>query len=378
MATFLVVHPHLNIYGGGERVCQNVIKSLVAHGQKVEFLTFDFDPKSYRAIVGEEFPPEVTVHSLGKAVKVKPPFTIYKARHHFVQLLKKYQNELNYDYLFSTQSSTPFEPVFLKKAKKNIAYVHFPEIDYDYDRAGLKRKLYLWQFKRWIKQGVKELDVIFCNSEYTKSMIQRYWGPIGISEPVVVYPPVNLDAFWCDEPLKERTKQVAYVGRFIPQKRHTIMKQLAADLPNYEFVSIGGLRDTEKEWFKRFSEDTPKNYTLKPNLPIDELVKTVQTSRVYTHLMEGEHFGIAPMEALAAGCVTLVHNSGGAGEFITEEFRWTNYEDLKSKIVRFMETEEKDFGSQQQREKLWSPLSTLSPKNFEEKIWTHLQSASNA
>ena len=49
--------------------------------------------------------------------------------------------------------------------------------------------------------------------------------------------------------------------------------------------------------------------------------------------MEGEHFGIAPMEALASGCITLVHNSGGSGEFIPEEFRWSTFEDLKEKIA---------------------------------------------
>ena len=134
MATFLVVHPYLDIYGGGERVCHNVIKTLVAHGQKVELLTFDFDADRYRDIVGEDFPREVAIHSLGKRIEVKPPFTIYKRHRNFVKLLKKYRETLEYDYLFSTQSSSPFEPVFLNKAKKNIAYVHFPEIHFDYDK----------------------------------------------------------------------------------------------------------------------------------------------------------------------------------------------------------------------------------------------------
>ena len=94
MATFLVVHPYLDIYGGGERVCHNVIKTLVAHGQKVELLTFDFEANKYRDIVGEEFPKEVVVYSLGKRIEVEPPFTIYKRHRNFVKLLKKYKNQL--------------------------------------------------------------------------------------------------------------------------------------------------------------------------------------------------------------------------------------------------------------------------------------------
>ena len=97
MTKFLVVHPYLDIYGGGERVCHNVIKTLILHGQEVELLTFDFDVERYREVTGEELPKEVTVHSLGKRVEIEPPFTIYKRHRYIVKLLKKHRNSLNYD-----------------------------------------------------------------------------------------------------------------------------------------------------------------------------------------------------------------------------------------------------------------------------------------
>ncbi|MGE5532743.1 MAG: glycosyltransferase family 4 protein [Bacillota bacterium] len=335
MATYLVVHPYLDIYGGGERVCHNVIKTLVAHGQNVELLTFDFDPSRYHDIVGEGFPKEVIIHSLGRRIGVKPPFTIYKRHRNFVKLLKRYRSQLHYDYLVSTQSSSPFEPSFLNKAKKNIAYVHFPEIHYDYDHARLKRKVYLWLFKHWVEQGIDKLDMVFCNSNYTKENIVRYWKSHGVKDPVVIYPPVNLDSFWSDKPLAERRKRVVYVARFIAAKRHEIMKQLAVDLPAFEFVSIGGLIDAEKAWFDRFTENLPPNYSVKTNLPGSELREVLHDSQIYIHLMQGEHFGIAPVEGLASGCVTIVHNSGGMKEFIPDEFRWETYDDLKAKIFKF-------------------------------------------
>jgi glycosyltransferase involved in cell wall biosynthesis len=370
LAKFLVVHPYLDIYGGGERVCHNVIKTLVTHQQKVELLTFDFDPTRYRDIVGEEFPKEVIIHSLGKRIEVKPPFTIYKRHRNFVKLLKKYRDQLEYDYLFSTQSSSPFEPIFLNKAKKNIAYVHFPEIHYDYARSGLKRKLYLWLFKRWVEQGINKLDMVFCNSNYTKEMVLRYWKRHRVKDPIVVYPPVNLDKFWSDKPLAERRKRVIYVARFIPVKRHEIMKRLAVDLPDYEFVSVGGLIDAEKSWFNSFSEKLPPNYSLKTNLPEPELLDVLHDSRIYVHLMEGEHFGIAPVEGLASGCVTLVHNSGGMKEFIPEEYRWDNYDDLKLKIVSNMEATR---SWELKRKELWSKIVELTPEVFQKNIWLNLQ-----
>jgi glycosyltransferase involved in cell wall biosynthesis len=373
LATFLVVHPYLDIYGGGERVCHNVIKTLIAHGQKVELLTFDFDASRYLDIVGEEFPKEVVVHSLGKRIEVEPPFTIYKRHRNFVKLLKKYRDQLTYDYLFSTQSSSPFEPVFLNKAKKNIAYVHFPEIHYDYDRSGLKRKLYLWLFKRWVEQGIDKLDLVFGNSNYTKQAIERHWKTHGVKDPVVVYPPVNLDKFWSDVPLAERSKRVTYVARFIQVKRHEIMKKLAADLPAYEFVSIGGLIDSEKAWFNKFQENLPPNYSLKTNLPGPELLEVLHDSRIYVHLMEGEHFGIAPVEGLASGCVTIVHDSGGMKEFIPDEFRWQTYHDLKEKIVKCMEDEAANASWEVKRQQLWNKISVLTPETFQNKVWSQIK-----
>ena len=373
MAKFLVVHPYLDIYGGGERVCHNVIKTLIVHGQKVELLTFDFDVTRYREIVGEEFPTEVTVHSFGKRTEEKPPFTIYKRHRNFAKLLKKYHKQLDYDYLFSTQSSSPFEPVFLNKAKKNIAYVHFPEIHHDYERGTFRRKLYLRIFKNWAEQGIDKLDLVFCNSNYTKEAIQRYWKSHGVKDPVVVYPAVNLEKFWSDKALSKRQKRIIYVARFIPMKRHEILKRLAADLPDYEFVSVGGLIEAEKEWFDRFKENLSSNYTLKTNLPGPDLLKILQDSRIYVHLMEGEHFGIAPVEGLASGCVTIVHNSGGMKEFLPEEFRWETYDDLKEKIVRFMEDTNALESWESTRPQLWNKIAVLTPEAFQSNIWSNVK-----
>jgi len=371
LANFLVVHPYLDIYGGGERVCHNVIKALVANNQDVQLLTFDFDSDRYQNIVGEAFPKQVKIHSLGKRIEVKPPFTIYKRHHNYVKLLKMYRDTLEYDYLFSTQSSSPFEPVFLNKAKKNIAYVHFPEIHYDYAKSGFKRKVYLWLFKRWVEQGIGKIDLLFCNSNYTKETIQKYWDFSNVKNPLVVYPPVDIAKFWCDKPFSERQKRVVYVARFIPAKRHEILKKLAADLPDYEFVSVGGLIESEKTWFERFSRNLPSNYSIKTNLPEPDLLKLLHDSRIYVHLMEGEHFGISPVEGLASGCVVIVHDSGGMREFIPEEFRWQDYFSLKEKVVKYME--EGNLNWENLRPKLWENISCLTPEVFNRTIWSHIQ-----
>jgi glycosyltransferase involved in cell wall biosynthesis len=90
--------------------------------------------------------------------------------------------------------------------------------------------------------------------------------------------------------------------------------------------------------------------------------------------MEGEHFGIAPVEGLASGCVTLVHNSGGMKEFIPEEFRWQQYADLKEKIAKYNEKEE---SWEKQRQELWKKIEVLNPDAFQNNIWSHVKELIN-
>ncbi len=374
MAKFLVVHPNLDIYGGGERVCHHIIKALAAHGQQVELLTFDFDKDHYRQIIGEPLPSGISVHTLGKRdiVEADPPLSMYKRRRNIARLLKRYKATADYDYTFSTQTLSAFEVELFKKTKKNIAYVHFPEIPDYYAHYKTTKKMYWWLYKTQLERHINQLGLVFCNSSYTKAAIQKYWGKLGIEEPIVAYPPVE-EPFWSKKPLTERVNRVVYTARFVPLKRHEILKQLAVDFPQLQFVSVGLLRDTEQAWFDGFSKNLPANYTVKPNLPEKELISLLQNSTVYCHLMEGEHFGIAPMEALASGCITLVHNSGGSGDFIPQEYRWNTLEDLKEKIGKLADSRFSVEAWSMKKKLLQQKIAVLKAKNFEEQIWVNVE-----
>jgi glycosyltransferase involved in cell wall biosynthesis len=164
-----------------------------------------------------------------------------------------------------------------------------------------------------------------------------------------------------------------YIARFIPQKRHEILKQLATSFPQLQFVSIGLLRETEQTWFENFNKDLPANYSLKPNLPEKELITLLQNATIYCHLMEGEHFGISPMEALASGCITLAHNSGGSGDFIPEEYRWNTIEDLKEKIAKLADQNYSVTAWGMKQKLLQEKIAVLKPKSFEDQIWSNIE-----
>jgi glycosyltransferase involved in cell wall biosynthesis len=338
-------------------------------------LTLEFNKNKYVEMIGEELPRKVIVHELHHEFEVKPPLSVYKRYFLTKKVLGEFKRNYNskYDFLFLTQASSPFELNILNKNYyKSIGYVHFPEMHYEYENSGFKRKIYLWPIKNAVERGAKNLDGIICNSFYTQNILIRYWGKLGVKNPVVIHPPVDLDSFWSTKPFKDRDERVIYVGRFVPAKRHEIMKTLAKTFPKFEFVSAGALSEEMKDWFKKFSANAPKNYKLMPNMPKKELIEILQKSRIYVHLMEGEHFGIAPIEALASGCIVLVHDSGGIKEYIPEIFRWKDYNDLKNKIYHFMKIDDKWWNSQ--KTCLWQKISDLKPDIFCNKVWAYLNS----
>jgi len=249
MARFLVVHLSLGAFGGAERVCHYIIKSLIEHAQEVELLSFEFDEDAYKEMIGEEMPQKIIIYKLPYRSKIKPPFTIYKKYYSLRKPLIDFKKKSvsKYDFLFLTQSSNPLELNFLTGIySKIIGYVHFPLFHYEYERSSIGRRIYLWPLKQFIEKGVNNLDLIICNSHYTKRMIMRYWSRFYTKNIEVIYPPVDLNNFWCTKSLDERENRVIYVGRFVPMKKHNIMKKLAKSFPNFEFVSVGLLTDDMK------------------------------------------------------------------------------------------------------------------------------------
>ena len=49
--------------------------------------------------------------------------------------------------------------------------------------------------------------------------------------------------------------------------------------------------------------------------------------------MVGEHFGISIVEAMALGCLPIVHNSGGMKEFVPEQYRYETLQEAANKIT---------------------------------------------
>jgi glycosyltransferase involved in cell wall biosynthesis len=66
--------------------------------------------------------------------------------------------------------------------------------------------------------------------------------------------------------------------------------------------------------------------TFEINASLEKLLSIIRQSRVYFHPMIGEHFGMAVLEAMAAGLIPVVPNQGGVTEFVPQKYQFNTIE----------------------------------------------------
>jgi glycosyltransferase involved in cell wall biosynthesis len=70
-----------------------------------------------------------------------------------------------------------------------------------------------------------------------------------------------------------------------------------------------------------------------PNASAEQKTDLLKKAKIYLHTMEGEHFGISIVEAMAYGCVPVVHDSGGMREFVPVHLRYSTLTQAVEKIA---------------------------------------------
>lgn len=170
-------------------------------------------------------------------------------------------------------------------------------------------------------------DMIMVNSTWTYRHIRSLWKVP--EKTVIVYPPCDISQF-TKIPMKSRkdnpVKSILSVAQFRPEKDHPLQLQSFQEfllkLPeekrtSYRLILVGGCRDNKDmervETLKNFAEKLQirENVEFKLNVTFDELKKLMTESEIGLHTMLDEHFGIGVVELMAAGTITLAHDSGG-------------------------------------------------------------------
>jgi alpha-1,2-mannosyltransferase len=335
----LVVH-HRWGYGGGEAVFYYTIKALADAGFDVTISTTDPpDPRSYLDVVGEPLPGSAKfVRALNIDVRM---LTIYKAL-----MSWRYAYKGSFDVIVVTHG---YPYILGGEVKAPIVYyMHFPIVliadrfwNPEVTRYELKGPLssgfksfvasipwwlYFQPYRllagRLYRRLVESISRILVNSNYTlnalKYSLLRYTDldlegvKEFLSRTRILHPP--LPRAW--ELLKLRgglkVACVVSIGRFSSEKRYDLVLDVARLIPEITFIVAGGVYGrASRAYYQWVRSRAPGNVVVKANIPAHVKNLILSKCTVYLHTMVGEHFGISPLEALAAGMTPVVPEKSG-------------------------------------------------------------------
>jgi glycosyltransferase involved in cell wall biosynthesis len=185
----------------------------------------------------------------------------------------------------------------------------------------------------------------FAISEFTRTWTQRRWD----IDAKVVYPPVDIDL--ANGPKDDLILSVGRFSTAAHTKKQMEMMRTFRELQRtavggWTYECVGGLnnRDENRAYFERVRELADGGSAhVRANLERSELKSLFSRARIFWHATGldddtdnhpelAEHFGIATVEAMAAGAVPVVINKGGQPEIVQHGhsgFVWNTLDELK-------------------------------------------------
>src|SRR5437867_728302 len=314
----LLVHPRLSVKGGGERVAIHSILAATKAGHEVSLVSERFDEAGFEDFYGcPGLFDKVNrcYYPLFKPL-LGPRFLLYqRLAYHWVRI-RSVVSRNSFDIVLSTQDIG-----YLPSTRPPVVqYCYFPEYFSHLQASSSPMwRLYYRPASAYYRNRVRRVRVLLSVSDFTRGFVQRKWG----RHSKTVYPPCPVEAYSDLSRVQPRENLVVTIGRFVPEKRFHSFVELARMVPGTRFVAIGSLADGTSTYYELLRRSAPENvsFVLSPLRKVKDLLGRAMA---YVHCAENEHFGITVVEAMAAGCVAIVHDSGGPREIVNEDvgFRW--------------------------------------------------------
>src|SRR6266446_7275771 len=331
----LLIHPRLSVKGGGERVAIHSILAATTAGHEVSLLSEEFDEASFEDFYGCPGLFDKVDRFYYPAFKpvLGPRFLLYQRLiYHWLRIRKAVSRD-SFDIVLSTQDigyiPSTHAPV--------VQYCYFPEYFSHLQASSSPMwRLYYRPASVYYRNRVRRVRVLLSVSDFTRGFVRRKWG----RDSKTVYPPCPVEAYSDLSGVQPRENLVVTVGRFVPEKRFHLFVELARMVPTTRFVAIGSLPDGTSAYFKELRRTAPENVSFVLS-PLRKAKDLLGKAMAYVHCAENEHFGITIVEAMAAGCVPVVHDSGGPREIVTNDvgFRWSNLSVAARQIVMLAEND---------------------------------------
>ena len=210
---------------------------------------------------------------------------------------------------------------------------------------GLVKKQYWHLFARLYGWVGGHIDVVMCNSSWTRAHITSLWKTKKSlsSFATVIYPPCPVEEFEKQITVSEASESqreplILYIAQFRPEKDHALVLRSFARFIhsiNSDTLPTSSSSDTTSQSTPRLvligsvRADTPDEthiYNLRLlahelhikdqttficDAPFSTILQYLQKASIGVNGMWNEHFGIGVVEYQAAGLIPVVHDSGG-------------------------------------------------------------------
>src|SRR3989344_9252949 len=369
-----LVHDYLNQYCGGERV----LEAMAEIWPEAPIYTSLYDRKLMDSWLKID-PSRIKTNFVEKL-----PFSYSLNKHYFFLYPLAFQltDTKDADVVISI-SSYAAKFVKAKKGSVHVAYVNTPPrflYGYDQELTGLRHrsfdrylepiyKLVVPPMKHLLKRAdqnsVKKVDFLVANSQEIKKRIAKDYQ----RDSFVIYPPVDTEKFKHQVPSTKQQNYYLVVSRLGGYKKIDIVIQAFNQLgKKLKIIGIG-------PELPKLKEAAKSNIEFLGRVSDAEMVKQMLACTALVFPTE-EDFGIAPVEAMAAGKPVIAYRKGGALETVVEGKTGTffDYQSPEAIIKAIRKFDPKKFSAEDCRRQ----ASKFSKEEFQTKFKFFVEEARQA
>ncbi|NLF88320.1 glycosyltransferase [Candidatus Bathyarchaeota archaeon] len=324
--------PTLNVYGGGEFVAIAIANTLAQRNRDVViFSAQEINPQAIKNYFGEPLHPKIQIIQQPTNFPPRGVIDFYQT------IIHTYIAKAKCGTLIDAFSNCVYPWT-------QVSYIHYPHLN----RAAFKKQFPYLSNPRINQAGTvpevfleKNLvnyskHLVIANSLYTAREVEAFSN----KKVKVLYPPFtsNISEIGRTTTKNPAEHLVVTTSRLDSNKLLERIPLIAQHTDkSIHYAVIGRLyNQTVLDYLqavvkKLGVDDRVKFY---PNASAEQKIALLKRAKIYLHTMIGEHFGISIVEAMALGCVPVVHNSGGMVEFVPAQYRYQNTADAVQIISR--------------------------------------------
>jgi glycosyltransferase involved in cell wall biosynthesis len=302
-----IVHEWLNVFGGSEKL----LAEILALYPRAELHALIHNPRNLRGTPLESR--AVTTTFLQKIPRVEH---LYRGLLPLMPLaiesldVHDHRVVLSISHAVAHGAKTSPNQTHISYICTPMRYAWHLQDDYlrlhhlDKPLIGLAARVTLGALRRWDASAASRADHLLAISAWTAARIRAAWG----REARVIHPPVDIDRFDFSKP---REDFYLVVSRLVPYKMTALVVE-AFNRLKLPLLVVGD--GPELPRLQKMAGETVQLLGHQPDEVVEDLMSR---ARAFLHIAV-EDFGIAMVEAQAAGCPVIAFAKGGAAEIVKD------------------------------------------------------------